>query len=81
MAGLIGEFGATAPGDVVDSVELNGLTWEVFAPEAELGLIMARADVADQTLVVVLAAPPDQLDELVGSVFQPVVAALEWHAS
>lgn len=81
LDGVLDDFGATELGDPVDGVETDGVTWEVFAPEAELGLLVAKAEIGDQVLVAALAARPNEIDELAELVLRPAITALRGEPS
>ena len=74
---LLGELGAARLGDPVESIDIEGRIWDVFAPDGELGIVVAVSAGNERSLIVAVAGLPDQLDALVGTVFQPAVAALQ----
>lgn len=76
-AGILENFAVTELGPAVDTVTIDELTWEIFAPEAELGLLVARSEVASKAVVVALAALPSELDELAELVLRPALSSLQ----
>lgn len=69
--------GAAELGEPVETVELDGFGWEVFVPDAPMSLVVATATPADRMLVIALAASPDELSQLIESVFQPALGAFQ----
>lgn len=74
---LLGRLGATSLGEPLETIDVEGRTWDVFAPDSELGIVVAVATGTERSLVVAVAGAADELDDLIGTVFQPAVAALQ----
>ena len=78
VAGILEQFGGSvdALGDPVDVIELNGVEWSVWAPEAELALLVAGAEAGGRAYIVAVATTPGEIDALAETLLQPAVAAL-----
>ena len=72
---ILGNFGASELGEAAETIELGGLSWEVFMPDGELAIVLARASSGDMTYILGIAATPDQVEALSESLLQPAVGA------
>lgn len=75
VAGVLQNFGASEAGQPVDSFEVGDLTWELFMPQGELGIVMATSISGESAYVIAIAALPDEIEALTESVLQPAVIA------
>lgn len=74
---VLADFGVTELPGPMDSYESATLTWGLYqleSPMAPMGLALAETD--DAAYLVLLAAPGEELDALVETVFFPAVDAL-----
>jgi len=74
---ILADFGVAELPAPMDSYESAALAWELYqleSPMAPMGLALAETD--DAAYLVLLAAPGEELDALVESVFFPAVDAL-----
>lgn len=74
-ASVLENFGAADLGEAVDSFEIGDMTWEVFMPQGELGIVVALATTDEAAFLVGLASLPDEIETLTDSVLQPAVIA------
>jgi imidazolonepropionase-like amidohydrolase len=72
---VLGNFGAVELGDPLESIELGSLTWGVFMPEGELGIVVARSEDESMAYLLAVAAAPDEIEALTASVLRPAVEA------
>ena len=72
---ILGNFGASDLGDPVEAMAVGDLTWEVFMPDGELGIVIARATGDTAVHMLGVAASPDEIEALTASVLQPAVGA------
>jgi imidazolonepropionase-like amidohydrolase len=72
---ILANFGASELGAAVESIELGDLTWQVYKPQGDLAIIVARS--ASETMAYLLAvvSTPDEIEELTASILQPAVGA------
>lgn len=72
---ILANFGASELGEPVEAMDIGDLTWEVFMPEGDLAVVVARSESDSMTYLLAVAATPDEIEALTASILQPAVGA------
>lgn len=72
---ILTNFGVSDLGDPVEAMTVGDLTWEVYMPQGELGIVLARSSGESMTYLLAVAALPDEIEALTASILQPAVGA------
>ncbi len=77
LGSLLADFGVAELPEPIDDYQSAALSWNLYMLKSQMApLALALAETDEVAYIVLLAAPPDQMDALAEAVFLPAVDAL-----